>query len=339
MRKIKPIFLGTILSLHLGCSKDSASKAEKKPKPASNDIEEQSDRKSCVSGIVEQVLDDARTVLFRPNKNRNKAILWDLYTEKMRKSMDDIYQIFKLNNNGNYFLKAFGGRRFQILSVSGASILYRESLLFTSGSDPKIKFSRDGNAVAVRFKKRANRHNKVIIYDIQRRDIVWNGVFIDTEKVLLNSLTSAVVISKENNKRFLNTIDPSRDQIVYQSPLPAGRLGAVHLSDRVITLEINGVFYGYEVNRGRLIFSKSFRRILSVDGDHALAELGDRSLTLFDLYTGSSIQQVSLPDAVERSRCKLNRELESIFCVDPNSSQQILKIDLGLGQSTVLCYQ
>ena len=328
------IFILTIVACNSSNNKANTSRSEKPREPQKKPTRE----KICTTKNVEKILNDGRTIVSRSKSAQSAIVLWDLFSQKVRRNINFAFKYLEMSTDGEYLIRRISNRRFQLLSIYSETINYNYSLNFKRGAEPTLKFSEKDNLVSSYYRILGNKF-KINVFDVENRDFLYGAYIDDFKYILVNSLERMAVVqssySKGNRVIFNNLRNGSQDHF----SLKDGNLSSAHLTDNVLLVTINKTLYSVSTQNGRSLFSRNVEKVFSIDKqeEKALVSYRNGKLGILNLIDGKEEYQFDKPENIILSSCHLDGHKKSLICKDSVELDKVKVYRFDLNQSTQVC--
>ncbi|MFT6630406.1 MAG: hypothetical protein ACJAS4_000342 [Bacteriovoracaceae bacterium] len=322
------IFILTIVACNSSNNKATNSRSESPREPEKKPVRE----KVCTTKNVEKILNDGRTIVSRSKSAQSAIILWDLFTQKVKRNIDFAFKYLEMSTDGEYLIRQISSRRFQLLSIFSESINYNYGLNFKRGAEPILKFSDKDNLVSSHYRILGNRF-KINVFDVESRDFLYGAYIDDLKYLLVNSLERMAIVKSSYSKGNRVLLNNLRNGNQYSFSLKAGNLSSAHLTDNVLVVTINKILYSISTQNGSSLFSREVQKVFSIDKreEKALVSYRNGRLGVLNLIDGQEEYQFDKPKNIILSSCQLDGHKKTLVCKDSVELDkvQIYKFDLN----------
>ena len=293
----------------------------------------------CLDGVIKDLLTDGRTALVRSNEFGGKTYLWDFFSGNVRKDIVSIFNLDVLNGSGDLLLRTFDNVRFYIQETNNINGSFRDLRLFARGSNPVVKFSDEGRHLVSIRRRGSNVRNRVDVYDIYRRDIIWNATFDRIISSAIKNQNRGALVTYNLGSFQLNIFDPSRRRIERGIRLEGRDFGELRLSDSTVVVKMKDQLYSYDGDTGRLNSRIQLNQLIDVDKftDYAFVSREPFDYWVVNLVTGEFVRKIDISSTDRLSTCQLNFNEGMIACVDPTKVSSVNLYSINDQTSKSVC--
>lgn len=337
-KKLKKVrsyfFIATLVACNNSGKESKTGPSDEPRKPH----EKPPEGKVCSTKNVERILEDGRTIISRSKSAQSAIVLWDVFSQKVKKNIDFAFKYLDMSTDGEFLVRQISNRRFQVLSIFNDHINYNYSLNYKRGAEPKLDFSFKDNLIASYYKTFSNRY-KINIFDVENKDFLFGAYVEDFKFVLVDSLEKVAIIQSsysKGNRAFFKNL---RNGDEYKINLGRGNLSSAILTKNSLLITVNKILHSVSVSSGAINFSKKIKQVFSVDKEEekALVSYYNGRFGIIDTIDGSEDYSFDSPEGIEISSCHLNDARKSLVCKDSVELDKVKIYRFDLNKSTQVC--
>jgi hypothetical protein len=325
----------------VACNGSSNSNSKDSPTPRNPDNEPNKPTVlvACKSDSVQEILSDGRTVVSRLKANQNALVLWDVFTNRVRREIDYAFNFLDISRNGEYVLKEVSTKTFQILSILNDQITYSERLIFSYGTKPELFFTPVGDFIFSKIKIFRNKY-KISMYDINNRDIIYSQNIEGFKLLDAYSYENFAYIKKEGNWGNSLTAINFKTEQEKTFNIKSGFIRSFIATLDLFLVQVRNRYFLYDNKTGDFLRSLIFDNVYAIDKETGKALTSkDGQIVVLDLKT--DVVDIVLDDFSENvvlSSCILSYKRGDILCKSSKSSENIVKISLSTKEIKRVCY-
>jgi hypothetical protein len=294
--------------------------------------------KVCTTKNVEKILNDGKTIVSRSKNAQSAIILWDLFSQKIKRKIDFAFKYLEMSHDGEYLIRQISERRFQLLSIFSERINYNYSLNFKRGAEPKLNFSDEDNLVSSYYKIIGNKY-KINIFDVANQDFLYGTFVKDFKFLLVNSLEKMAIIQTSYNTGNRVIFNNLRNGTSNTFALKYGNLTSAYLTKNILAVTVNKILYSVSTRSGQSIFSKRVQQVFSIDKleEKALVSFENGKLAILNLINGEEEYIFEKPKSIQLPSCHLNSFKKTLVCKDSVELDKIRIYRFDLNESKQVC--
>lgn len=341
--------LGLIISILLisACSKSKNSKNNGKPANHRSSDDGQSgpsdQTMKCDSIKVLEVLKDGKNAVSIFSDERRELLRWDIATRTIGERIFFPSNYLEISSNGEYILRKISQKRFQLIKFENSARGKTKVFHINSLTEPVVAFSPDARYVLIKSRP-YNLHfnDRLMIYDIEYENYLptFEDDYLNIYQMTRDS-QGLLVGRSSGSTPYLLKLESSTMRRKWKIAFPKyHQFNDLAVGENSFLLQTDNQFFVYSLETGKMVYNLDkgiYFHGLSVLGKYGMFSKNLKDLSIRELDSGLEIRQITLPDEIYLSSCRLEDDSLRMVCINKNTQNQIIIWDPATSRSTGSC--